>query len=198
MLTTTHHCRLGDIRDRVRAIAESLCLKINVPDTHTSVFYDENHRAELARPNLDLYLLDIYRNKTRLIVVFMCNDYQLKEWCGLEARAVCSLLLSRQDARIMLLTIDGGVIDGILNIDGYMDIRQMTTDAVAEAIYIRLRTLGEPLPPARYPHGSFQPMVDMATRPTDCVAWRDLLYMISPWYLVIALLAYIIGAFVGR
>ncbi|UJR11657.1 hypothetical protein I4U23_015838 [Adineta vaga] len=112
-----------DIRDRVSEIAEKLCKEIN-QDGKQRVFYDKYYKAKLARPNLDLYLHNIYRYQSRLTVVFMCEDYLGKEWCGLEARSIRSLRKMYQNDRIMLLSVDGTVIDGVLDIDGYWDISE--------------------------------------------------------------------------
>lgn len=38
------------------------------------VFYDKFHSALLARPNLDEYLQIVYRERSSLIVVFLCNE----------------------------------------------------------------------------------------------------------------------------
>ena len=37
------------------------------------VFYDRFHEAELARPNLDVYLQEIYHDRSRLVVVFLAG-----------------------------------------------------------------------------------------------------------------------------
>ncbi|CAF1317068.1 unnamed protein product, partial [Adineta steineri] len=135
----------GDIRERVSHIAEKLCKKINT-DGQQRVFYDMYHKAELARPNLDLYLQTIYRYKTKLIVVFMCDEYSRREWCGLEARAIRSLMKTYQNSRIMLLSVDGKAIEGVLDIDGYLDISEKKDDDndVVDAIYTRLIALENP------------------------------------------------------
>lgn len=143
---TSFLCFLGDIRDRVSKIAEELIKIMNKNNAKKRIFYDEYYQAELARPNLDLYLQDIYRYKTRLIVVFMCRDYQRKEWCGLEARVVRDLIKTNQSHRIMLLTVDGEVFDGILSIDGYINIKDNTPDQVANEIYRRLLSHSYPSP----------------------------------------------------
>ena len=41
-------------------------------------FYDNNYVSQLARPSLDTLLQDIYRNRSKLIVVFSGEDYQRK------------------------------------------------------------------------------------------------------------------------
>jgi hypothetical protein len=162
------------------------------------IFYDKYHKAELARPNLDLYLHNIYRYKSRLIVVFMCDDYSRKEWCGLEARAIRGLLKTDQNDRIMLLSVDGKTIDGVLDIDGYMDISQEDDDDVVNAIYSRLIALGDPLPLPRSLHTPTSHPISESVLTKNFMVLRNAFYSISPWYIIILLLAYILGTFIGR
>jgi hypothetical protein len=45
-----------------------------------TVFYDEDFRAQLARPNLDMLLQRIYLQNSDLVVVFLSTDYSEKEF----------------------------------------------------------------------------------------------------------------------
>ena len=78
----------GEKRDYVRRVAESLAEELG----RENVLYDKYLAAELARPNLDLYLGALYREDTQLLVPFLCADYQRKNWCGLEWRQIRDLL----------------------------------------------------------------------------------------------------------
>src|SRR5262249_37164426 len=49
-----------------------------------SIFYHKKFEGELGRLNLDVYLQDIYANRTELLVVFLSAEYTAKEWTGLE------------------------------------------------------------------------------------------------------------------
>src|SRR5262249_351595 len=83
----------------VRGVADSLTAKLG----RDQVFYDEYFQAELARPNLDTYLLNIYRLESELIVVFTSPDYARSEWGGLEWRAIRELIKTRDPADVMLV-----------------------------------------------------------------------------------------------
>jgi hypothetical protein len=74
----------GEARQRVAAIAEYLSGHLG----RERVLYDKFHEAEFARPNLDVYLQNLYHEHAALNVVFLCEDYEKKEWCGLEWRAI--------------------------------------------------------------------------------------------------------------
>jgi hypothetical protein len=41
----------------------------------SQIFYDNRFKAELAQPNLDTYLQDIYHENAELVVVFLCGPY---------------------------------------------------------------------------------------------------------------------------
>ena len=57
------------------------------------VLFDRFHEAELARPDLDVYLPRLYRDETELIVVLLSSDYPNKRWCGLEWRWIRQLIV---------------------------------------------------------------------------------------------------------
>ena len=103
------------------------------------VFYDAYYEAELARPNLDTYLAEIYHNQAELVVVFLCAEYEQKEWCGLEWRAVRDLLKQKKTAEIMPLRLDDTHIPGLFSIDGYIDVKGREPAEVADLIVQRLR-----------------------------------------------------------
>ncbi len=124
----------GERRDLVEQVAETLVASLTRP----RVFYDEYYSAELARPNLDTYLQDIYFNQSQLVVVFLCEDYENKEWCGLEFRAVRTLIKQRRDDLIMFVRLDDGAVRGVFEIDGALDARNQDAEYIARQILVRL------------------------------------------------------------
>jgi len=104
------------------------------------VFYDNHYTSQLAVPNLDLLLQSIYQDRTKLIVVFLCADYQKKEWCGLEFRVVRDLIKQRKFQRIMFIKTDDGHVEGIFGIDGYVKYED-NPDDIAGFIVERLRLI---------------------------------------------------------
>jgi hypothetical protein len=125
----------GEIRGRVAAVAGILSERLG----RQNVLYDDYHKAEFARPDLDTYLQSLYHDQTQLIVVFLCSDYKKKEWCGLEWRAIRDLIKRREAHRIMLLRTDEALLPpGMYSIDGYLDIRGLSDRDVAASILTRL------------------------------------------------------------
>jgi hypothetical protein len=128
----------GEVRDFVEKVAAELESRIGP----NSYFYDRNYLSQLARPNLDTLLQDIYRNRSKLIVVFIGSDYQKKDWCGLEWRVIREIIFERKhDKRIMFVKIDDGVVEGIFKTDGYIDSRSFNTATIAQFIHERLSIL---------------------------------------------------------
>ena len=100
----------GEYREIVHKIARG------VADIFTEecILYDWFHRAEFARPNLDIHLQNLYKNESELIVVFICADYNRKKWCGIEWRAIRELLNGkRADDRILFVECGGDEDGGV-------------------------------------------------------------------------------------
>jgi hypothetical protein len=132
----------GEHRAFVEQVAEILGQKLG----RDAVFYDRWYQAELARPNLDVYLTSIYHAQSDLIAVFLCRAYEGKEWCGLEWRALRDLIKQRRDSDIMPFRFDSSEIPGLFSIDGYISAVDLSPYEVAALI---LERLGAAAPPPR-------------------------------------------------
>jgi hypothetical protein len=124
----------GEKRRYVSRVADALRGRLG----KDAVFYDWDYQAQLARPNLDALLQKIYRDQSDLIVVFLCAQYNLKQWCGLELRAVRDIIKAKDDHRIMFVRFDEEKVEGVFSIDGYIDARHNTAQQVADFILERL------------------------------------------------------------
>ncbi len=125
----------GEHRDFVRRVAEDLVTK----QGREGCFYDENFKAQLARPSLDLYLQGIY-TRAKLNVVFISKHYQDKQWCsGVEWRAIREIITKREDDRVMFVRFDDAEVDGIRSTDGYIDAREHGEAEVANFIRERMQ-----------------------------------------------------------
>jgi tetratricopeptide (TPR) repeat protein len=123
----------GEARDFVQKVALSLCQSCG----KERVFYDKHFEAELARPNLDTYLQNIYHDDSELIVIFLCKEYEKKEWCGLEWRAIRDLIKKRKTSDIMPIRLDSTHISGLFSIDGYIEINDRSPEEIANLILQR-------------------------------------------------------------
>lgn len=139
---TTHYFDVsvsfpGEVRETVELIVSSLEELIGP----NSCFYDNNYKSQLARPSLDELLQDIYRNRSKLIVVFLCEKYQEKEWCGVEFRAIRELIFERENEKVMFIKMDEGAVSGVFKTDGYIDGKAHAPEEIAVFIQERLSLL---------------------------------------------------------
>jgi hypothetical protein len=105
------------------------------------IFYDLKFQSQLAKPNLDDLLQNIYRYKSKLIVVFISEEYAQKDWCGLEWRAIKDIIKCREMDKVMLVKFDDAKIDGIFSTDGYIDGNKYSEEEVAQFIRERVSVL---------------------------------------------------------
>ena len=70
----------GDKREFVAEIAGILANQFG----KDHLLYDKYHQAEFARSDLAFHLPALYHDEADLVVAVLCNDYEKKEWCGLE------------------------------------------------------------------------------------------------------------------
>lgn len=158
----------GERRDFVEAVAGHLADALG----RASVLYDVWYEAEFARPDLDTYLQSLYRDQSDLIAVFLCADYERKDWCRLEWRAVRDLIKCRRGDSVMPLcfeTMDRtgdspGAVPGLFSTDGYVWIGDRPPEAIAGLI---LERLGLPVtgPGPRLPATRRQPRWPLVVLP---------------------------------
>lgn len=127
----------GESRDVVEQVVKELEKIID----KNNIFYDNNYISQLARPSLDTLLQDIYRNRSKLIVVFLCEKYQEKKWCGLEFRAIREMIMEKETTKIMYIRLDAGHVDGVFQTDGYIDGTKFSPQQLANFINERFNLL---------------------------------------------------------
>lgn len=125
----------GEHRDYVSLVAKVLAKSLG----KDKVFYDQWYTAELARPDMDVLLQSFYHDHSGLVVPFLCADYERKEWCGLEWRAIRDLIKKQQSKDIMPMRFDNAEIPGFYSIDGYVDLNDLAPQRAAELILQRLQ-----------------------------------------------------------
>lgn len=126
----------GETRPLVDKIVQELEGKLG-PNRY---FYDNNYVSQLAQPSLDTLLQGIY-TRAKLDVVFLSSDYQKKDWCGVEFRAVKEIMFNRENNRVMFVRTDDGSVEGVFKTDGYVDARKFSPANIADFICQRLALL---------------------------------------------------------
>ncbi|WP_029132826.1 TIR domain-containing protein [Sedimenticola selenatireducens] len=125
----------GEKRSYVSNIAD--ILRASLGDNQ--MFYDFDYQSQIAKPNADTLIQNIYRNQSDLVVVFFCKEYAEKEWCGLEWRAVRDIIKSKDSDRVMFVRFDNEEIEGVFSIDGYIDANNFSEKKVAQFILERIQ-----------------------------------------------------------
>lgn len=121
-----------------REFVESIVLELEKLIPHNNIFYDNFYTSQLARPSLDILLQDIYRNRAKLVVVFLGEKYQEKKWCGLEFKSIREMIMEKEEKKIMYVRLDNGHVGGVFKIDGYIDGNKFTPNEIAKFIQERL------------------------------------------------------------
>jgi hypothetical protein len=131
----------GDARSLVSSIVEELDRKMKPHQ----LFYDFKYQSQLARPSLDILLQDIYSRRSKLIVVFLSSNYERKQWCGVEFRAIREIIMKQHFDRVMFIKVDDGPVNGIFSNDGYIDSRLFSAGEIANFILERshLQAIGD-------------------------------------------------------
>lgn len=124
----------GEKRSYVSKVVESLRKEFG----KDQVFYDYDYQSQLAKPNFDVMLQNIYRNNADLVVVFLCKEYSHKQWCGLEWRAIRDIIKSKENDKIMFIRFDNAEIEGVFSIDGYIDANHYSEEEVSKFIMERV------------------------------------------------------------
>lgn len=125
----------GEHRDYVSQVAAELKRRLPIG----AVFYDRDFTSQLARPNLDTLLQRIYLTNSELVVVFVSAEYDRKQWCGIEWRAIREIIKNKSDHSIMFMRFDDTTIAGTFSIDGYVDLQDYTPLDAARFIMERVR-----------------------------------------------------------
>lgn len=102
------------------------------------VLYDGYYEAEFARIDLDTHLQRLYHDESELIVVFLSANYELKEWCGLEWRAIRDIIKRRKESTVMPVRFDNTDIPGLFSNAGYIWVGDREPETIADLILQRL------------------------------------------------------------
>jgi len=75
--------------------------------------------------------------------VFLGADYENKDWCGVEFRAIGEIIKNRDDRHIMFVRTDDGKVTGKFNTDGYVDARNYNPMEISTFVIERLELLSQ-------------------------------------------------------
>jgi hypothetical protein len=89
-----------------------------------AVFYDNWYDFELSGRDLSIYLSKIYREKSQLVTIFLCGNYETKKWCKLEWSVVNELIFNQKEDNIMLFRFDDASISNLSATRSYINIAE--------------------------------------------------------------------------
>jgi tetratricopeptide (TPR) repeat protein len=125
----------GEHREFVSRVADRLSEQLG----RERVLYDKYHEAEFARIDLDTYLQRLYHDESELIVVFFSENYERKEWPGLEWRAIRDVIKQRRESAVVPVRFDNTEIPGLFSTDGSLAVDDREPATIADLILQRLR-----------------------------------------------------------
>lgn len=103
-----------------------------------SVFYDVDHAAELWGRDLAVYLDDLYRNRSKYVVVFVSKHYLAGVWARHELQCALATALRERQECILPARFDDSEVPGLPPTLGWVDCRHVGPDELAEMICTRL------------------------------------------------------------
>jgi UDP-3-O-acyl-N-acetylglucosamine deacetylase len=125
----------GENREYVEEVAKILKKR------KISVFYDKYEQANLWGKDLYQHLNEVYKNKSRLCIVFISKSYSEKLWTNHELRSAQERAFKENSEYILPVRFDESTIPGINSTTGYLDISNMNEKELAKEIVKKLRLL---------------------------------------------------------
>lgn len=103
-----------------------------------SVFYDQDEAVGLWGEDLAVALDDIYRRRSRYVVVFVSREYAIKVWTRHEFRSALARTVEERGAYILPIRLDDAELDGLRPTVAYLDGRRLTPADIVQSILAKL------------------------------------------------------------
>lgn len=103
-----------------------------------SVFYDRDHTAEMWGEDLIEYFDQVYRERSRYVIMFVSTHYANKMWTRLERRSALSRGLEQAHAYVLPVRLDDTQLPGLRPSVGYLDARQSGADGIVGMVHKKL------------------------------------------------------------
>lgn len=122
----------GESRDYVLSVVRGL-------DTDSvSVFYDEDHKAEMWGENLVDFFTNLYQHRARYVVMFVSAAYAEKMWTNLERQSAMARAITERGPYVLPVRLDDTALPGLLPTVAYLDARVEGTQGIIDAIHKKL------------------------------------------------------------
>ena len=118
----------GEDRNYVRRVANAL------KSSGIRIFYDEYAQVDMWGKDLYVHLDEIYQNTARFCVLFASKHYAKKVWTNHERQSAQARAIRQHSEYILPAKFDDTQIPGLLPTIGYIDLRNMASDRLADMI----------------------------------------------------------------
>jgi len=138
----------GEDRAYVDRVAKSL------QENGISVFYDKFEQIDLWGKDLGIHFDYIYRRSSKYFIPFISAFYKEKIWTNYEIRNAISRAIENKEEYILPVRFDDTDLEGIRSTIGYLDIRSISPEQLAQMIIQKLgKQLSIPIPEKEEPKG---------------------------------------------
>jgi hypothetical protein len=107
-------------------------------DAGISVFYDKFEKAGLWGKNLVDHLAEIYKNRSRYVVMFVSKHYVGKPWTTHERQHAQDRALVASEEYILPARFDDTEVPGMKNTVGYVSLRGLPPTELVDLILKKL------------------------------------------------------------
>jgi DnaJ-class molecular chaperone len=132
----------GEDRETVQQYCDILSSK------RLKVFYDKYEQIGLWGANLYDKLDEVYRTKALFCVIFISKHYAAKVWTNHERKSAQSRALQENREYVLPVRLDDTEIPGIPPTIGYVDLREISIEKLAEMTIQKVGQLKKQDPPS--------------------------------------------------
>jgi hypothetical protein len=102
------------------------------------VFYDADHEASLFGRDLAEVFDDVFRHRSRYVVIFVSQHYVRKQWTRYELRSVLARAIQERQGYVLPARFDDSDVPGVPPTVRHVDCRTTTPEALADIICQKL------------------------------------------------------------
>ena len=122
----------GEDRDYVQKVADIL------KQNGISVFYDKYEQIDLWGKDLGIHFDYVYRRQSKYFIPFISKHYKEKVWTNYEVRTAIARAIENKEEYILPVKFDDTELEGIRSTIGYLDIKDMPPEELANKIIQKL------------------------------------------------------------
>jgi TIR domain-containing protein len=123
----------GEDRPFIEAVA------FNLRSLGVTLFYDAFQQTDLLGKDLTVHFAEIYKDKANYCAMFISDHYVRKTWPQFERQHALARAIVEKREYILPLRLDNSEVPGLSPTIGYINIRDITPEAVAELLFRKIR-----------------------------------------------------------